>query len=74
MADNGKVEEIKESPSKGLVGFFKELISEIHRITWPSKFDTKKATISVTVFCAIYVVIIAILDFGFENLFKVIFK
>ncbi|SMC29143.1 preprotein translocase subunit SecE [Clostridium acidisoli DSM 12555] len=74
MADNGKIEEMKESPSKGLIGFFKELRAEIHRITWPSKIDTKKATISVTVFCVIYIVIIAILDFGFDNLFKVIFK
>ena len=74
MTDNGKIEEMKESPTKGLVGFFKELTAEIRRITWPSKFDTKKATISVPVFCAIYIVIIAIFDLGFDNLFKVIFK
>jgi preprotein translocase subunit SecE len=74
MADNGKIEKMKESPSKGLVGFFNELKAEIHRITWPSKMETKKATVSVTVFCAIYIVIIAVLDLGFDNLFKVIFK
>ncbi|WP_010239757.1 preprotein translocase subunit SecE [Clostridium arbusti] len=74
MGDNGKTEKMKSSPLKGLVNFFKELNAETKRITWPSKFDAKKATAVVTVFCAIYVVIIAILDFGFNNLFKVIFK
>ncbi|MDF2607094.1 MAG: preprotein translocase, SecE subunit [Bacillales bacterium] len=74
MGDNGKTKKIKSSPLKGLVNFFKELNAETKRITWPSKFDAKKATAVVTVFCAIYVVIIAILDFGFNNLFKVIFK
>lgn len=74
MSNNGKAEKMKESPLKGLINFFKELKAETKRITWPSKFDAKKATAVVTVFCAIYVVIIAILDLGFTNLFKVIFK
>lgn len=74
MSNNGNAEKIKESPLKRLVNFFKELKAEIKGITWPSKFDAKKATAVVAVFCAIYIIIIAILDFGFRNLFKVIFK
>jgi preprotein translocase subunit SecE len=74
MSDNGKAEKMKESPLKRLVNFFKELKAETKRITWPSKFDAKKAAAVVAVFCAIYIIIIAILDFGFSNLFKVIFK
>ena len=75
MAANGNVEKMKESPLKRLVGYFKELKAETQRITWPSKENTKNATIAVIVFCAIYVILIAILDFGFNNLFnKVIFK
>lgn len=74
MTVNGKIEEMKESPSKGLANFFKELMAETHRITWPTKIGAKKATISVVMFSGIYVVIIAILDFGFDRLFKVIFK
>jgi preprotein translocase subunit SecE len=74
MTVNGKIEEMKESPSKGLANFFKELKAETHRITWPSKVAAKKATISVTVFSAIYIVLIAIFDFGFKDLFTVIFK
>lgn len=75
MAANGNVENMKKSPFKGLVGYFKELKAETQRITWPSKADAKKAIIAVIVFCAIYVILVAILDFGFDNLFnKVIFK
>lgn len=74
MSDIGKTERMKESPLKRLINFFKELKAETKRITWPSKFNTKKAAAVVAVFCAIYTVIIAILDFGFMNLFKVIFK
>jgi preprotein translocase subunit SecE len=74
MTVNGKIEEMKKSPSKGFANFFKELRAETHRITWPSRIAAKKATISVTVFSAIYIVLIAIFDFGFKNLFTVIFK
>lgn len=74
MAAKENVEKMKESPSKGLVGYFKELKAETHRITWPSKTDAKKATAEVVSFCAMYIVLVAILDFGLNNLFKVIFK
>lgn len=74
MADNGKVEEMKKSSPKGLIKFFAEFKAETHMITWPTKNSIKKATISVAVFSVIYVAIIAIFDYGFDNLFKVIFK
>jgi preprotein translocase subunit SecE len=74
MAAKENVEKMKESPSKGLIGYFKELKAEIHRITWPTRKETKDSTIEVVLFCVMYVVLVAILDFGLNNLFKVIFK
>lgn len=74
MAANVKNDNVKESPLKGFIGFFKDLASETHRITWPSKEDTKKSAISVVVFCAICIALVAVLDYGFNNLFRVIFK
>jgi preprotein translocase subunit SecE len=74
MAANGKVEEMKKSPIKRFVEYFKEIKAETHRITWPSKADAKKATIAVVSFCAMYVVLVAVMDFGLSNLFTVIFK
>lgn len=74
MAANVKNDNVKKSPLKGFVGFFSDLGAETRRITWPSKEDTKKSTAAVIIFCAICVAIVAVLDYGFSNLFKVIFK
>ena len=54
--------------------FFRELKAEIKRMTWPSKIDFKKAAIAVFTFCIIYVVIVSALDYGCNNLYKLIFK
>ena len=74
MAVNVKNRNVEKSPLKGFVGFFKDLGAEIHRITWPSKEDTKKTTIVVLSFCVLYIIVVAIMDYGFNNLFKVIFS
>ncbi|GAA0745884.1 preprotein translocase subunit SecE [Clostridium oceanicum] len=60
--------------NKGFMNFFKDLKSEFKRITWASKEDVKKATITVLVFCFVYVLIIGMFDYGFNNLFKLIFN
>ncbi|MBA5851780.1 preprotein translocase subunit SecE [Clostridium sp. cel8] len=54
--------------------FFKDLVAEFKRITWASKEDVKKSSISVIAFCAVYVVIVGILDFGFNFIVKSILK
>ncbi|ADZ22190.1 preprotein translocase subunit SecE [Clostridium acetobutylicum] len=74
MAANVKNRNVEKSPLKGFVGFFKDLGAETHRITWPSKLDLKKTTIAVLTFCAAYIIVVAIMDYGFNNLFRVIFK
>ncbi|OFI06907.1 protein translocase subunit SecE [Clostridium acetireducens DSM 10703] len=60
--------------SKGLIQFLKDIKSEFKRITWASKDNVKKATATVVTFCFIYMVIIASLDYSFNNLYKLIFK
>ena len=66
---------VKKKPNqKGIVKFFKDLKAESKRITWASKKDIKKATIAVTSFSFIFVVFVGLLDYGFNNLFKLIFK
>ncbi|WP_446898024.1 preprotein translocase subunit SecE [Clostridium sp. LBM24168] len=54
--------------------FFTDLIGEFNRITWASKDNVKKASISVIAFCAVYVVIVGILDFGFNFIVQNILK
>ena len=74
MAVNGNVKVKGKSDQKGIVKFFKELKAEAKRITWPSKKDIKKASIAVASFSLLYIVFVGFLDYGFNNLYKIIFK
>lgn len=74
MAVNGNVKVKEKSNQNGIVKFFKELKAEGKRITWPSKKDIKKATIAVVSFSFLYVIFVGVLDYGFNNLYKLIFK
>jgi len=74
MAVTGNVKLKEKSNKKGIVKFFNELKAETKRITWPSKQDVKKATIAVASFTFIFVVFVGLLDYGFNNLYLLIFK
>ena len=74
MAVNGNVKVKEKSNQKGIVKFFKELKAEAKRITWPSKKDIKKATIAVVSFSFTLCNLCRFLDYGFNNLYKLIFK
>ncbi|MBU3128589.1 preprotein translocase subunit SecE [Clostridium tagluense] len=74
MAVNGNIKVKEKSTQKGIVKFFKDLKAEVKRITWPSKKDIQKATIAVASFSFIFVIFVGLLDSGFNNLYKLIFK
>jgi preprotein translocase subunit SecE len=74
MAVNGKIKENNQPGVNFITKAFREIKAEAKRITWASKKETKKAIAAVLTFCVIYVVMVGILDFGFSNLFKLIFK
>lgn len=74
MAVNGNIKVKEKSNQKGIVKFFKDLKAEAKRITWPSKKDIQKATIAVVSFSFIFVIFVGLLDYGFNNLFRLIFK
>ena len=75
MAVKENVNLTKNSPDKGGVfKFFREVKAEVKRITWPSKNDTKKALIAVSVVVLIYIVLVGGLDYIFQNLFEFILK
>ena len=74
MSVNGSIKVKEKSNQKGIVKFFKELKAEAKRITWPSKKDIKKASIAVASFSFIFVIFVGLLDYGYNNLYKLIFK
>jgi len=74
MAVNGNIKVKEKSNQKGIVKFFKDLKAEARRITWPSKKDIQKSTIAVASFSFLFVIFVGLLDYGFNNLYKLIFK
>ena len=74
MSVKNNVETEKTVKGNSLFNFLKEVKSEVKRITWPSKDETKKAFIAVIVFTLMYTILVGGLDFIFESLFKIIFK
>lgn len=69
---------VKENtaPSKngGIIKFFREVKSEVKKISWPSKNDTKKALIAVGVVGLIYIILVGGLDYISQIFFELIFK
>ena len=74
MAVNGNVKKMHEPVLRHISRFFIELKSEVKRITWASKKETKKTAAAVLTFCVIYMVLISAMDYGFNHLFNLIFK
>jgi preprotein translocase subunit SecE len=72
VKDNVKTE--KAVKSNGLVSFFKDVKSEIKKITWPSKDETKKAFVAVMVFTLMYTILVGGMDSIFEKLLQAILK
>lgn len=74
MAVNGNVNQGNHPKVNIFTRAFREIKAETKRITWASKNEVKKALAAVATFCVIYMVIVGVLDYGFSNLFKLIFK
>jgi preprotein translocase subunit SecE len=74
MAVTGNVKETNQAKVNVFTRAFRSVKAETKRITWPPMKEVKKALAAAVTFCVIYIVLIGILDYGFSNLFKLIFK
>ena len=50
--------------------YFKNSWRELRMVTWPNRKQTKQLTFAVIVFSVIFGVLVAILDYGLDKLFK----
>lgn len=50
--------------------FFKEAWAEVRQVTWPSRKETWKLTLAVFIFAVTFGLVIAIVDYGLDKLFK----
>ena len=61
-----------KNAGKKTAGFFKGIVSEIKKVTWPTKKQVLSNTISVLAFCAVVGVVIWLADLGLSELMKLI--
>jgi preprotein translocase subunit SecE len=50
--------------------FFKESWEEVRQVTWPSRKETWKLTLAVFIFAITFGLVIAIVDYGLDKLFR----
>ena len=56
---NGKIAKKRRSPA----AFFKDVISELKKVTWPTKKEIVKYTAAVIVFVLLFAIIVGGVDF-----------
>ncbi|NLW18292.1 MAG: preprotein translocase subunit SecE [Candidatus Cloacimonetes bacterium] len=53
--------------------FFRDVVSEMHAVSWPTMNDVKEGTVVVIVISGIVALFLALVDFGFGQLVKLLF-
>lgn len=59
-------------PRKGIVKYFREVVSEVKKVSWPNTKELTNYTIIVVVLILIFAAVIGVLDFGLGKLFTLI--
>ncbi len=60
----------RKSPAR----FFKDILSELKKVTWPTPKDTLKYSSAVLGFILIVSIIVGLFDFGITSLFDLVLK
>lgn len=53
-----------------LITYLRESWSELRKVTWPNRKETIKLTVAVFTFAIIFGLVIAVVDFGLDKLFR----
>ena len=61
-----------KKPRKSIIRYFREVISEVKKVSWPSLKELTNNTIVVVVLILIFAAAIGIVDFGLGKLFTLI--
>lgn len=61
-----------KKPRKGIKRFFREVVSEVKKVSWPNAKELTNYTIVVVVLILIFAAVIGIVDFGLGQLFTLI--
>lgn len=56
-----------------LLRFFRDSWKELRQVTWPTARETYRMTVAVFMFALIFTVIVGIIDFGLDKVFREVF-
>ena len=62
-----KVEKKTEKKRRSIFTWFREMKSELKKVTWPSASQIYKNTVIVLIVCAVFAVITGLMDLGLET-------
>ena len=62
----------KERRKKGFVKFFREVNSELKKVSWPNKKELTNYTIVVIVIILLFAAVVVIVDFGLGQILDLI--
>jgi preprotein translocase subunit SecE len=60
-------------PKKSPLTFFRDVIDELKKVTWPSRREITRLTLMVIAVCAIIGLFLGAIDFGFAELVAKVF-
>ena len=61
-----------KKPGKQRFKFVSDIISELKKVTWPSRREATYLTTLVIIFTAVVAIILGVIDYGFSKLMNVI--
>ena len=73
MADEAKTSKLAATGSR-IGKFFREIISELKKVVWPTRIQVVKNTITVLIACLLVGAVIWLADAGFGYLRQLVFK
>ena len=53
-----------------IIGFFKDVVKEMKKVTWPTKAELKESTVVVIVVCLILAAFTYVIDMAVQAVFK----
>ena len=62
----------KKQGRRGVIRFFKDIISELKKVTWPSRKDLFNYTLAVIAVIVVSALLVGVIDFGLGRLFKLV--
>ncbi len=64
--------EKKKQGRRGIIRWFKDIISELKKVTWPSRKDLFNYTLAVIAVIAVAAILVGAIDFGLGRLFRLV--